>query len=240
MSADNGIYILKTKAERPVIESDFEYRVIHAQCIENIYWDIEKGEDRRDDQFTPEIAYDYFGKSPVLLTSDLAWRFACELEEDHSYSEYGICRLDHSDQVFQTFTDEEIEAFDKRGDELLDQHHQKREAERQSKLEAATIRLGAGMTFEPGAIYGYLVKEDGTKVHGSLSGVQELRFSEEFGFGHCEIEVTHIVDDTGAGDRLEFLPSDWHKAPEEFPCGHPRLPGEDICSGLHCNDDLEF
>ena len=211
MSADNGIYILKTKAVEPLIDSDFEYRVIHAQAIDNIYWDQEELDYREDSQFAPEIAFQYFGEAPVFRTHGGAWGEACDLNEDHSYSEYGICSLDHPDQVFQTFSSEEMRSFEERGDLLREQHHVREEARRKAMLEAATVRLGGGMVFEPGAIYGYLVKEDGTKVHGSLSGVQQIRFSEEFGFGHCEIVVSTIVDASGSGDRLEFLPSDWHK-----------------------------
>ena len=207
MSADNGIYILKTKAEQPVIESDFEYRVIHAQGIGNIYWDIEIGDYRKDAQFSPEITFQYFGEAPVLDSHDMAFAYAMDLEEDHTYSEYGICNLDHPDQVFQTFSNEEIKAFEQRGEELLEQHHEEREAERQAKLKAATIPFHCGERFEPGAIYGYLVREDGTKVHGSLSGIRLLEVVGTTETGDVTFEA--ILE--GDGDSPHFLPSDWNK-----------------------------
>ena len=56
--------------------------------------------------------------------------------------------------------------------------------------------------------------------------------------GQCEVWVP--IEETPE------LPGEGHfeTAPEpvpdgEFPCGHPHN-GDDICSGLHCNDDLEF
>ena len=61
MSADNGIYILKTRAFSPDPAHDFEYRVAHATCIENLYYDVDTGGHR--DQFIPEEAFAYFGKS---------------------------------------------------------------------------------------------------------------------------------------------------------------------------------
>ena len=55
MSADNGIYILKTPKDN---NEGFEYRVIHSQAIENIYWDDVNGYDYDDPN--PVILLDYF------------------------------------------------------------------------------------------------------------------------------------------------------------------------------------
>jgi len=72
MSADNGIYILKS----PKCDGDgFEYRVTHAQAIENIEWNVPPGE------FNDEMLQDYFGKCEIL-TEEEARKEAFAMEED--------------------------------------------------------------------------------------------------------------------------------------------------------------
>ena len=58
---------------------DFEYRVIHAQGIENIYWDNEAGDYRED--ANPKILIDYFGEAPVM-TQEEAQSYAFKMEEE--------------------------------------------------------------------------------------------------------------------------------------------------------------
>ena len=87
MSADNGIYILKTPNEDG---SGFEFRVTHSQSIENIY------------NIYPEVDPDgliaYFGHCKVL-TEDEAHKKAFEMENEilnDSYCpilEYGISTI---------------------------------------------------------------------------------------------------------------------------------------------------
>lgn len=68
MSADNGIYILQSKDG---------WRVVHAQCIDNLYWwevpgeYFECGEPKRvrRDELSPQAIADYFGKC-VRLNSE--------------------------------------------------------------------------------------------------------------------------------------------------------------------------
>jgi len=40
-------------------------------------------------------------------------------------------------------------------------------------------------------------------------------------------------------EELTELPGEGGKS-VDFPCGHPHNPGDDICGGLDCNDDLMF
>lgn len=141
MSADNGVYILKTKARFPEIDSDYEYRVTHAQAIENIHWDQEKGDYREDGRFTPEIAFDYFGRCQVFRTSLEATQFAHALADDIDILEYGVCVLDHKDQIFETFSEKEIEEFERRGDELMEERRQERQREIEADLAERTVRI---------------------------------------------------------------------------------------------------
>jgi len=111
MSADNGIYILKSKDG---------YRVIHAQCIDNLWWwakddrlydevfveNLTKRgnpnphksmwEERRE--INPRFLYNYFGKSLVFNTEDEAWTEAKRLYQEIMASdipiiEYGISHI---------------------------------------------------------------------------------------------------------------------------------------------------
>ena len=207
MSSDNGIYILKTKAEKPVPESDFEYRVAHVGGIENIYWDPKAGEENRTGQFTPEIAFECFGDAPMFRAYVNALEYAHSLAEEISPLEYGVCTLDHDNQVFQKFLAEDIEAFERNGDELMERRREERDLEMASRRAQAAVQFGPGLTFEPGAIHGYLIKGDGTKVHGSLSGLESLTVTDEGELGEGGLGANVA----GGGADLEFLPSDWNK-----------------------------
>lgn len=86
MSADDGIYILKTPAE-----SGFEYRVIHAQAIENIYYD--RG--RSHDEPIPKRLREYFGKAEVFTNETEAVKKAVAWHKTEQ-SEYGIREIEYS------------------------------------------------------------------------------------------------------------------------------------------------
>lgn len=192
MSADNGIYILKTKAAKPLIDSDFEYRVIEAGAIENIYYDPIVGTEGKLP--IPETLFSYFGKEKVFIREAEAREYAEELADACTILEYGVCMLDHSDMVFPShLTDADVEAYEKRLDEKMEKYRAVQEKLRQERREAAIVwLLGAqenvraenGGTFTYHASYGYLEK-DGKKVHGSMSRDEE--------------------------GRAYFLPSDWNE-----------------------------
>jgi hypothetical protein len=86
MSADNGIYILQTKDG---------WRVIHAQAIENIYWDEEKKE--ITEEINPHILREYFEDCEVFPTREEAIKEAELIYDDIVQDdfcpivEYGIC-----------------------------------------------------------------------------------------------------------------------------------------------------
>lgn len=84
MSANNGVYILRTLS--PV--DGHEYRVVYFTterdliAIEDIYWD-NSGDDAK--------MIRYFGDSPVFTDPDSAYRYARDLLEKQEYTEHGIC-----------------------------------------------------------------------------------------------------------------------------------------------------
>lgn len=94
MSADNCVAILKTPAGQ-----GFEYRVIHAQAIENIYWD-ENSANNNNSEGNPTQVISYFGKCNVLTSEDNAVRLAEGIAKEILADdfcpilEYGIVRID--------------------------------------------------------------------------------------------------------------------------------------------------
>ena len=77
MSADNGIYILKT----PDGKGGFEYRVKHCQSIENIYWD-ENNPGIDNPEGNPVQVVKYFGECTVLTHLDNALILARGMEKE--------------------------------------------------------------------------------------------------------------------------------------------------------------
>lgn len=180
MSADNGIYILKTKAVEPTPESDFEYRVAHTTNIEDIYWDAEGACYREDGRFTPEIAFEYFGKAPVFTSPHEAWEHAKELAKTITILEYGIGMLEHGDQVFQEFTPEELERFHDAAERVLEEHRRSREEQIQRDLEARTMRVppAEGIDVIAGMIE-FIDEDTGMKVRAQLKGKVSVETLEE-------------------------------------------------------------
>lgn len=109
MSADNGIYILKTPKDE-----GFEYRVAELQAIENLNYDEEAPDAESCEKYnqylhTPCakcIAWDkkynsedkdvlirnarrMWKKSPVFFASEDAWLYAQQMD----WTEYGVCRI---------------------------------------------------------------------------------------------------------------------------------------------------
>jgi len=78
MSADNGIYLHKFRKG---------WKVIHAQAIENIYW--QKGEKK----YNYNILYSYFKHSPWFKTKEEALEYAFKLHKEYEWTEYGICEV---------------------------------------------------------------------------------------------------------------------------------------------------
>ena len=74
MSADNGIYILKTK--------DKQVRVIHTKAIENIF-DLYG-------RYIPKQVKKYFDDVPYTKDMNVANNIAQKMFKDIDYCEYGI------------------------------------------------------------------------------------------------------------------------------------------------------
>ncbi len=211
MSADNGVYILKTRGaglQAPFANNDpqkavapfYEYRVLHAQCIENIYYRVESQSDHDlFDQrtFVPEVAYDYFKECQPLYDEDQARNYAHQLADQTSILEYGVEILDHGEQVFQTFTDEEIEAFDQRSDEIMAANRKQRDAEMKAKRSAATVELADLDGFHPTQVTGFIAGPNGERIYGRLTLT-----TEEFE----KVKIGHLED-----AELSFLPHDWDR-----------------------------
>lgn len=89
MSADNGIYILKTPKG-----DGFEYRVAHLQGIENYEWDEQIGGCTDD----PDVYIDnarYMWKDCEVFSDEVGvMTLALKMEREYTYVEYGICCID--------------------------------------------------------------------------------------------------------------------------------------------------
>ncbi len=75
MSADNGIYILKTDGP--------EWRVAHCQAIDSVFYKNPEGNNY--------VLLDYFEKSPVFSRQLLAEKFAGLLYEELMHDDIPIC-----------------------------------------------------------------------------------------------------------------------------------------------------
>ncbi len=71
MSADNGIYILKSPKG-----DGFEFRVIHAQAIENIEWEPDK------EGYNTKQLRGYFGEAQVFTSDNEALREAGRMADE--------------------------------------------------------------------------------------------------------------------------------------------------------------
>lgn len=102
MSADNGVYILKTPA-RPIKDGNtytnqhgkFEYRVAHCQAIDNIDY---------SDLYIPLL----FGNAAVHKNRDSAMELASRILEGLDICEYGICMIE-KENYFPNMTCEEAQ-----------------------------------------------------------------------------------------------------------------------------------
>lgn len=99
MSADNGVYILKTR--KPPIKEDgcyinqdgFEYRVAHCQSIDDI-------------DCSDLFLAIKFGNCRVINIEREARDEAFKLEDEYEYLEYGISTIDRSCDYFPNITAE--------------------------------------------------------------------------------------------------------------------------------------
>jgi hypothetical protein len=109
MSADNGIYVLVTKG--PWVKAKNgrrvptkEYRVTHAQAIENITWEPDYPDYMTADSvLNRDKVLKYFGTAPVFTSRTRALLAAADMYEEYDngfYVEYGIQILNYLDVPF--------------------------------------------------------------------------------------------------------------------------------------------
>ena len=150
MSADNGIYILES------IETDnrYVYRVIDAQCIDNIYYDpgIDAyGISPMKHGFNRYILHDYFKHGFITHDKAIAYIKAKEIEDDLDICEYGINLITYAD-TFPIFTTEQMENYDSIVEHSVEVYRVKI----QKSLEDRTITIPGGAIFTDGVLCGTL------------------------------------------------------------------------------------
>ena len=102
MSADNTIAILKTPAPGGKVGEDFEFRVIHAQAIENIYYtNLEWYSEDFNISGNPKEIVKYFGDARLFQDHDSAWKYAKKMMKDLAYVEYGIQQFEFEKPFWQ-------------------------------------------------------------------------------------------------------------------------------------------
>lgn len=117
MSADNGIYVLQTPVSETISNlltegtrgfELFEYRVIHAQAIENVNY-YKEGTLLREAEVV-----NYFGKAEVLTNREQALikghELAREIMKDCGILEYGVSEINWP-TPFPTMTYDEAQAI---------------------------------------------------------------------------------------------------------------------------------
>lgn len=176
MSADNGVYILKSK--NPSGEG-CEYRVAYAMGIDNIYWDPETGEEAS--HFQDLEANRLFGACEVYTDVDEAWKVAWKEGDRHPILEYGVSMLEHPDQVFKPMLEEETVAERARVDRLVEaraaEARKARAREEARKEAAAMVVSNPGQVMEVSSLYGFLILPSGNKIHGCILGGERFQVS---------------------------------------------------------------
>ncbi len=89
MSADNGVYILRTPAA-----DGYEYRVEHLQAVENYTWDDEARQETDDVDIHIINARKMWGHSEVYTQEAKVFSKAFRIYSDLSVCEYGVAIID--------------------------------------------------------------------------------------------------------------------------------------------------
>lgn len=103
MSADNGIYVIKTKRtakEGPKGhwtngKENFVYRIAHAQAIDNLDYYIKK-----QPYNLGAYMVSVWGESEVFTDESAAMISAHKLAKSVGYTEYGVNQIDLSEYIF--------------------------------------------------------------------------------------------------------------------------------------------
>lgn len=114
MSADNGIYVLKTKDQ---------YRVAHLQAIDNVYWSAICGNCYDIGKLIPTRVVEMWGDCKFTRDEGKALSIAHKWESSLTVCEYGVCVITYNKtwkQILkdaQEYAKEEIESIRKYGNE---------------------------------------------------------------------------------------------------------------------------
>lgn len=102
MSADNGIYVLRTpKKGTKEFELEFyEYRVAMLQAIDNLYYDERNGEDSKETDVMIGNAREMFKNASVFTNEADAMHYAIKLYREYDIVEYGIVPIE-VDEYFE-------------------------------------------------------------------------------------------------------------------------------------------
>ena len=84
MSADNGVYILKTKDQ---------YRVAHLHAIDNITWSVITGNETLTGGYVPTRVVEMWGECKYTRSRKTAYDIAHRMEMRLPVCEYGICMI---------------------------------------------------------------------------------------------------------------------------------------------------
>lgn len=102
MSADNGVYILVSRGRKTRRGHKTEYRVIHAQAIENIIWQPDYPDGRKP-MLNREVVLEYFWETRVFTDRRVAEGYAQAIYDDVMWNfgdvEYGIVWFDEFGQI---------------------------------------------------------------------------------------------------------------------------------------------
>lgn len=110
MSADNGIYVLKTKDQ---------YRVAHLQAIDNVYWSAICGNCYDIGTLIPTRVVEMWGDCKFTRDGGKALSIAHKWERSLTVCEYGVCVITYNKtwkQILkeaQEYAKEEIEHIKK-------------------------------------------------------------------------------------------------------------------------------
>ena len=89
MSADNGVYILRTPKD-----DGYEYRVAHLQAVENYLWDENSNQETDDEDVHIENARRMWAGSPVFTEESRVFSLAFEIYAELDICEYGVSIID--------------------------------------------------------------------------------------------------------------------------------------------------
>jgi hypothetical protein len=100
MSADNGVYILASRGPKKRRGYTKEYRVVHAQAIDNITWEPDYPRGSGEKWLNRKYVLMLFGNARVFTDRRIAEGYAQRIYDEHTEDfgvvEYGICFRDYA------------------------------------------------------------------------------------------------------------------------------------------------